>query len=65
MNTVGKVVLGVVVAIGAFFGIRHLAGAAPGKFVCPICGDQFDTYEELKEHFDTAHKGEPIDIIWD
>jgi hypothetical protein len=67
MNTVGKVVIGIVVAVGAFFGIKRLVEAAPGKYVCPFpgCGETFDTYEELQEHFDTAHPGEPIEITWD
>jgi hypothetical protein len=67
--TKGKRALGifgaVAAAVGAVFGVRRLMQAAPEKYICPICGDEFDTYEELKQHFDTAHAGEPIEIVWD
>lgn len=40
---------------------------APPSYCCPIptCDLCFYTYEELYEHFTTAHPSEPIDIIWD
>jgi len=43
-------------------------GMTPQKdYCCPIpgCGECFYTYEELYNHFTTAHPSEPIDIIWD
>lgn len=65
MPKAGKVILGILVAIGAAFGIRHLIRAAPEEYVCPICGETLDTYEELKTHFETAHESELIEIVWD
>lgn len=43
------------------------AGAQPGEYCCPYCGECFATYEELVEHVKTAHPGEriPLPIEWD
>lgn len=65
MPKAGKVILGILGAVGAFLGIRYLIRAAPEEYVCPICGEPFATYEELKTHFETAHESELIEIVWD
>ncbi len=36
----------------------------PGVYTCPICGDTFATYDELYQHFITAHPSTPITITW-
>jgi len=66
MTKAGKVILGVLAAVGAFFGIRYLMRAVP-EYVCPYCGETYSTLEELQEHVRTEHPGEriPIDISWD
>ena len=35
------------------------------QYQCPICGQRFMTYDQLYQHFTTAHPAEPIDIIWE
>jgi len=35
------------------------------QYTCPICGDKFMTYDQLYQHFTTAHPAEPIEIIWE
>ena len=35
------------------------------QYVCPICGEKFMTYNELYQHFITAHPSEPITITWE
>ena len=35
------------------------------QYACPICGEQFFTYDELYAHFTTEHPAEPIEIIWE
>lgn len=57
--------LGLVAAMAA------LAWAAPPTpppegYVCPYCGDPFDTYQELVDHVTTEHPGEriPLEIEW-
>lgn len=43
-----------------------IQGVIPTKtHCCPICGECFYTYDELYNHFITAHPAEPIDIIWE
>lgn len=66
MTKAGKIILGIIGAVGAAFGIRYLARAAPEEYACPYpgCGETFDTYEELKAHFET-HESELIEIVWD
>jgi len=39
--------------------------AAPPVYTCPLCGATFGSLADLQEHFDSAHPGEPIDIIWE
>ena len=34
------------------------------EYICPIDGEAFFTYDELYQHFITAHPTTPIDIIW-
>jgi len=41
------------------------AQPAPTTYTCPICGVVFGTYDELYQHFITAHPSTPIDIIWE
>jgi hypothetical protein len=41
------------------------AMAPTPKYTCPICGAKFTTYDELYNHFVTAHPAEPIEIIWE
>lgn len=35
------------------------------QYTCPICGEQFFTYDELYSHFTTEHPAVDIEIIWD
>jgi len=37
----------------------------PTVYTCSLCGAEFGSLAELQAHFDTAHPGEPIDIIWE
>lgn len=63
-----KGVIGFIVAIAAFFGIKKLVEAAPKKeYCCPYCSVCFDTLEELQEHVRVEHPGEriPIDVVWE
>lgn len=60
--------LGLVAIVGVF----ALAWAAPPTpppegYVCPYCGQSFDTYEELVAHVTTEHPGEriPLPIEWE
>ena len=67
MTKAGKVILGVITAVGAFFGIRYFMRVAPEEYVCPYCGESFSTLEELQEHVATQHPGEriPVKIKWE
>jgi len=56
-------------AMAALLGIALMAGVAQAvtpqpKYVCPICGAKFMTYDGLYQHFTTEHPAEPIEIIW-
>lgn len=42
-----------------------LPGPAVKNQCCPICGECYSTYDQLYNHFTTAHPAEPIDIIWE
>ncbi|MBA7636872.1 hypothetical protein ES703_44500 [subsurface metagenome] len=54
------------IAVAAAVGIYALARAAPPEaYTCPVCGDKFSTLEALRDHFETEHPHEPIDIIWE
>lgn len=44
--------------------IEGMEPAAP-TFECPLGDGVFYTYDELYEHFTTAHPTQPIDIIWE
>ncbi|GAI88522.1 unnamed protein product [marine sediment metagenome] len=62
---------GAVIAVGlgtlAVLAVAAVALAAPPtpQYACPICGQEFMTYEELYNHFTVEHPAEPIDIIWE
>ena len=55
--------LGLVVIGGAIL-LGTRAKAAPQN-QCPVCEQFFPTYEELYNHFITAHPAIPIDITWE
>lgn len=58
--------MGVLIGLAA---LASVAGAAPPAptldYVCPIDGLRFATYDELYQHFITAHPTSPIDITWE
>jgi len=67
---------GLTAAMGAMFGlimivavVGMIQGMQPTpptpQYTCPICGEQFFTYDELYQHFTTEHEAEPIEIIWE
>jgi hypothetical protein len=60
-----RVVLGVVIGGLALLLLASVARAAP-EFVCPYCGESFNTLEELQSHVSQFHPGEriPIQIKW-
>ncbi len=60
-----SIVLGMafaLVMIGVVAGAAK--AAAPAVYTDPIDGTTWSTYEELYQHFITAHPSTPIDIIW-
>ena len=61
--------IGLGLGLAAAAGIYILAQAAPlppEGYVCPYCGDTFDTYEELVAHVQSQHPNQriPIHIVW-
>jgi len=60
-----SVVIGMVFALVMIGFVAGMAQAAQPQYTCPICGTKFMTYDELYQHFITAHPAEPIDIIWE
>lgn len=64
-----KAVIGGVIALVMIMLVSQAVQAyqpAPPGYCCPICPDEcFYTYEELYEHFTTAHPSQPIDLIWE
>lgn len=66
-------VIGLVVVGAAALAVAALstAGGAvpaptpPEKFVCPLCGLEFATYDELYQHWITAHPPEVREITWE
>ena len=67
METTEKVIIGGLVGLVAVLVLwQFVQGMIPQpKYACPICGEKFMTYDELYQHFTTAHPAEPIDIIWE
>ncbi len=60
-----SVALGMVFALVMIGLVANYAKAAtPTTYTCPICGQTFATYDELYQHFITAHPSTPIEIIW-
>lgn len=59
--------MGVMFGLAMIVAVANMAQAmAPTpKYTCPICGAKFTTYDELYNHFVTAHPAEPIEIIWE
>lgn len=59
-------VIGIVLALVMLGAVAQMAQAATPtpQYICPICGLKFMTYDELYQHFITAHPAEPIEIIW-
>jgi len=37
----------------------------PGPYVCSLCGEPFNTIDELYQHFVSAHPAEPVTIKWE
>lgn len=67
-----KAVMGGVIALVMIVVMSQAVQAFPPaqpvapEYCCPICPDKcYPTYEELYEHFTTAHPTQPIDIIWE
>ena len=62
--------VGIMMALVMVSLISGIAVAAPDptptqEFECPLePGVFFNTYDELYQHFITAHPSDPIDIIW-
>jgi len=67
METTEKAIIGGMLAvIGVLMLAQVVQAAIPQpQYVCPICGAKFMTYDQLYQHFISAHPSEPIDIIWE
>ncbi len=57
--------IGVLMMLGVMGSLMPAAPEAPPTYTCPICGEIFNTRDELYSHFTTEHPAEPIDIIWE
>jgi len=66
-KTMEKVIIGGLMAIVMVLIMTQFVQAATPQpqYQCPLCGEKFMTYQELYDHFTTAHPSEPIDIIWE
>jgi len=61
------------IMIGGFMGIMSvmvLAWAIQAfipqpQYACPICSQKFMTYQQLYDHFTSAHPSEEIEITWE
>lgn len=62
-----KVIIGGMIAIlmVAFLAQIVQAAVPQPQYACPICPEKFMTYDQLYQHFTTAHPSEPINIIWE
>ena len=65
----GKIISGSMMGLFAMVMVLVLsqtiqASVPQPTYVCPVCGQKFATYDELLQHFQTAHPGTPIDINW-
>ncbi len=67
MDKTLTVMLGVVFGLAMIMAVAQMAQAAQPtpEYTCPICGDQFFTYDELYDHFTSEHPAEDIEIIWE
>lgn len=67
MDKTLSVVMGLVFAMVMIVAVAQMAQAATPQpqYTCPICEEKFFTYEELYQHFITAHPSTPIEIIWE
>ncbi len=52
------------VMVVAVVGMAQAMQPTP-EYICPICGAQFFTYDELYSHFVESHPAEDITIIWE
>lgn len=61
------VVVGAMLTLGMIIAIVNMAQAAQPvpQYTCPICGEQFFTYNELYNHFVVEHPATPIQITWE
>ena len=62
-----KALMGGITAIIMVMVMAQVVQAATPQpqYQCPICGAKFMTYDQLYQHFISAHPSEPIDIIWE
>lgn len=68
MGIMEKAVIGGVIALVMIVVMSQAVQATTpvAGYCCPICPDEcFYTYDELYQHFTTAHPSQPIDIIWE
>ena len=67
METIEKAMIGGMTAIVTVVMLVQMAQVfiPQPQYACPICGQKFNTYDQLYQHFTTAHPSEPIDIIWE
>ena len=67
METIEKAMIGGMTAIISVVMLAQMAQVfiPQPQYACPICGQKFNTYDQLYQHFSTAHPTEPIDIIWE
>jgi len=56
----GMIILVLIVGIMGMY-----APPTPTIYTCSLCGAEFGSLVDLQTHFDTAHLGEPIDIVWE
>lgn len=67
MEKAVMVVMGLVLGLGVLIAAAGMVQAMTPmpQYACPICGDQFWSYDELYTHFTESHPAEDIEIIWE
>ncbi len=62
---IGAGMMGLFTVVMAVVFMGAIASAAPqAQYVDPIDGTTWSTYQDLLNHFESAHPGTPITVIW-